>query len=138
MQWDSSPHAGFTGETAVPWLPVSANYTKINVAAQNDDPTSMLNFYRALTALRRTESALHQGSYTAVNQPNNNVFAYVRQADGRSFLIVLNFTGESQGVDITGMGERATITLATNMQRSGSVTLPHFTLAANEGLILQL
>jgi hypothetical protein len=36
------------------------------------------------------------------------------------------------------MGERATITLATNMQRSGSVTLPHFTLAANEGLILQL
>jgi alpha-glucosidase len=142
MQWDSSPHAGFTAETAVPWLPVSANYTKINVAAQNDDPTSMLNFYRALTALRRAQPALNVGSYRAVEPGNDNVFAYVREADdsanGRSFLIVLNFTGESQEVNITNLGNQATITLATNMQRSGSVTLPHFTLAANEGLILQL
>jgi len=142
MQWDSSTHAGFTGETAVPWLPVANNYTKVNVAVQNNDPTSMLNFYRALTALRRGEPALYRGSYTAVDQPNDNVFAYVREADaaadGRSFLIVLNFTGEPQEVNLTGFGNEATITLATDMQRSGSLTLPHFTLAANEGLILQL
>ena len=56
----------------------------------------------------------------------------------RSCLIVLNFTKEPQEVNITNLGNQATITLATNMQRRGSVTLSHFTLAANEGLILQL
>ncbi|MAU01523.1 MAG: alpha-amylase [Anaerolineaceae bacterium] len=142
MQWDSSPHAGFTGETAVPWLPVADNYTKLNVAAQNEDPTSMLNLYRTLAALRRAEPALHAGSYRAVEPDNDNVFTYLREdgdsANGRSFLIVLNFTGEPQEVNITNLGEQATITLATNMQRSGTITLSHFTLAANEGLILQL
>jgi hypothetical protein len=69
---------------------------------------------------------------------NEHVFAYVRSAFGRSFLIVLNFTGEPQEVGITGYGEKAPITLATHMQRHGSVTLPQFTLASNEGLILKI
>ncbi len=138
MQWDGSAHAGFTGETAVPWLPVAANHTTRNVAAQHNDPTSMLSFYRALTALRREEPALNVGHYTAVDHDNPDVFAYVRSASGRSFMIVLNFTGKSQEVSITGYGEKAPITLATNMQRHGSVALPQFILAANEGLILQI
>ncbi|MCA9955797.1 MAG: alpha-glucosidase C-terminal domain-containing protein, partial [Anaerolineales bacterium] len=113
-------------------------YTTRNVAAQNDDATSMLSFYRTLTALRREEAALNVGNYTAVDQDNPNVFAYVRSASGRSYMIVLNFTGESQEVSITGYGEKAPITLATDMQRHGSVALPQFTLAPNEGLILQI
>ncbi|WP_420644971.1 alpha-amylase family glycosyl hydrolase [Candidatus Leptofilum sp.] len=138
MQWDDSVHAGFSGETAVPWLPVAENYQTVNVAAQNNDPTSMLNFYRALTQLRGTEPALYAGSYRAVDANNEDVFAYVREADGRSFLIVLNFTGDAQEVNITELEATATIILATDMQRSGSITLPNFTLAANQGLILQL
>lgn len=138
MQWDSSPHAGFTAETAVPWLPVAENLKTINVAAQNNDPTSMLNFYRALTGLRRSEPALHVGSYRTVESNNENVFAYLREKDGRSFLIVLNFSGEAQEVDITKLGATATIILATNMQRTGSITLSKFALSPNEGLILKL
>ncbi len=141
MQWDDSVHAGFTGETAVPWLPVANNYTKVNVAAQNNDPTSMLNFYRALTTLRQAEPALHGGSYRAVEPNNENVFAYVRkdgEGNGRSFLMILNFTGEPQEVNITDLGEQAIITLATDMQHKGTVTLSNLPLAPNEGLILQL
>ena len=141
MQWDDSVHAGFTGETAVPWLPVADNYKTVNVAAQNDDPTSMLSFYRALTALRRAEPALHVGSYRDVEANNENVLAYVRERvdeDGRSFLIVLNFSGQTQEVNITDAGDAATITLATDMQRKGMVTLSSLTLAPNEGLILQI
>ena len=33
---------------------------------------------------------------------------------------------------------KAPITLATHMQRHGSVALPQFTLAPNEGLILKI
>jgi alpha-glucosidase len=141
MQWDDSVNAGFSGETAVPWLPVADNYTKINVAAQNDDPTSMLNFYHALTALRRAEPALHAGSYRDMETNNENVFAYVRESfegNGRSFLITLNFSREPQKVSIKELGETATITLSTDMQRSGTMSLPAFTLAPNQGLVLHI
>lgn len=138
MQWDSLPHAGFTAETTVPWLPVANNYTVVNVAAQTADPTSMLNFYRQLTALRQAEPALHLGNYRAVEAHNENVFAYLRTAGESSFLVVLNFAGEPQKVNITDPGEQATIALATNMQHAGTVTLANLTLAANEGLILRV
>jgi glycosidase len=49
MQWDASPNGGFTvGE---PWLPVVDPETR-NVAAQRDDPASLLSLYRDLIALR--------------------------------------------------------------------------------------
>src|SRR6185503_17285360 len=51
MQWDASPNAGFTSGT--PWLPLAANYRTANVAAEHDDPASMLTLYRRLIALRR-------------------------------------------------------------------------------------
>ncbi|MCA9999173.1 MAG: alpha-glucosidase C-terminal domain-containing protein, partial [Anaerolineales bacterium] len=141
MQWDGSAHAGFSGETAVPWLPVADNYKTINVTAQTNNPTSMLNFYCALTALRQAEPALNTGSYRTVDANNGNVFAYVRESleeNGRSFLITLNFSGESQKVNITTHSGTATIVLATDMQRIGELTLANFTLAPNQGLILQL
>ena len=138
MQWDCSPHAGFTGETAVPWLPVAENYARNNVAGQIDAPTSMLNLYRRMAALRQAEPALHVGSYQAVEAHNENVFAYLRTVNDTSFLIVLNFTEEVQEVNITHLSMQATIVLATNLQRSGEVTLAQFTLAANEGLVLRI
>ena len=138
MQWDSSPHAGFTEETAVPWLPVADGYEQKNVASQYGQPRSMLNFYRRLAALRRAEPALNVGSYRAVETHNDNVFAYLRAAEETLFLIVLNFTGEPQEVNITGLGHLATIALATNMQRSSTIHLPQFTQAENEGLILSV
>ncbi|MBO0817775.1 MAG: alpha-amylase [Actinobacteria bacterium] len=53
MQWDASPGAGFTPDGTRPWLPVADHLTR-NVAAQRDDPGSMLQLCRDLLALRRT------------------------------------------------------------------------------------
>jgi alpha-glucosidase len=90
MQWDDSPQAGFS--QAQPWLPVAANYPTCNVAQQEEDPTSMLNLYRALAHLRQAEPALHGGEYATVETAVSDIFAYVRTApDEDSFLIVLNF-----------------------------------------------
>ena len=50
FQWDGTPNAGFTAGT--PWLPVNPNYPRVNLASQREDPDSVWNFYRALTALR--------------------------------------------------------------------------------------
>ena len=53
MRWDAGPHAGFS--TAEPWLPVGEGAA---VAAQRDDPRSMLTLYRRLLALRRESDDL--------------------------------------------------------------------------------
>ena len=45
MQWDASPHAGFT--TGTPWIPVNPNHAEINAAAAVADPDSVFHHYRA-------------------------------------------------------------------------------------------
>lgn len=45
MQWDASPHAGFTSGT--PWIPVNPNHTEVNAAAAYDDPASVFHHYHA-------------------------------------------------------------------------------------------
>ena len=51
VQWDCSPNAGFT--TGEPWFYVNQNYPQINVAQQEEDPDSVLNFYRKAITLRK-------------------------------------------------------------------------------------
>ncbi|MBQ5867446.1 MAG: alpha-glucosidase, partial [Oscillospiraceae bacterium] len=54
MQWDASPNAGFT--RGIPWLKVNPNYSYLNVAAQEQDENSVLNYYKKLIALRKSEA----------------------------------------------------------------------------------
>lgn len=43
MQWDSTDNGGFT--TGEPWFYVNPNYQEVNVAEQEKDPDSLLQFY---------------------------------------------------------------------------------------------
>ncbi len=52
MQWDDTLNGGFTnGE---PWFPVNPNYKTINVAQQLEDEHSVLQFYKDLIQLRKS------------------------------------------------------------------------------------
>src|SRR5579864_8303395 len=55
MQWDASPQAGFSPNPRT-WLPVTADYPRVNVRRELADPASLLNWYRPLIALRRSNS----------------------------------------------------------------------------------
>jgi alpha-glucosidase len=139
MQWADSPNAGFAPAGVTPWLPVADDYTERNVAQQESDSTSMLNLYRVLTDLRRVEPALHVGDYASVDAGVDDVFAYLRTAKGVDhFLVVLNFGDEVHTLDLSQAGFTATIAVATDMVRSGSVDLSNLVLGANEGLVLRL
>jgi alpha-glucosidase len=139
MQWADSPNAGFAPAGVTPWLPVADDYTERNVAQQESNPTSMLNLYRVLTDLRRVEPALHVGDYASVDAGVDDVFAYLRTAKGVDhFLVVLNFGDEVHTLDLSQAGFTATIAVATDMVRSGSVDLSNLVLGANEGLMLRL
>jgi alpha-glucosidase len=145
MQWDNSPAAGFT--SAIPWLPVGADSRSRNVSAQREEPTSILSLYRRLIELRRSEPALSTGSYELA-AVNDHLFAFVRRAPetGRSFLIVLNFTGEPHrfrmpdpsGAPIRTGLEGAHPVLSTLLNELPVIRENELDLRSNEGVILQL
>ena len=99
----------------------------------------MLNLFCDLTALRRVEPALSVGDYASVEVSAENVFAYLRTGPNATrFLIVLNFGGDDHTLDLSQVGSKADIAVATDMVRNGSVDLSALSLGPNEGLVLRL
>jgi len=94
MQWDQSANAGFS--SAKPWLPVPDSYQTHNVASEEKDPSSILNFYKHLLALRHTDSALLEGEYVPLNDSDPNVLAYLRRYKNEAVLVVLNMSSSEQ------------------------------------------
>jgi alpha-glucosidase len=130
MQWNASRFSGFS--THPPWLPVAANYEVCNVAAQKDDPASILVLYRSLIALRRSIPALTRGSYRRVDV-GEDVLAYERSAEADRILIALNLSGVCRQIQLPSWaGNR--VLLSTQADQSSA--LADLVLQANEGVIV--
>ncbi|QTJ50961.1 alpha-glucosidase [Dolosigranulum pigrum] len=99
MQWNAQPEAGFT--TGTPWLGVNPNYADINVAESLKDPNSIYHFYKEMIALRRDNEALIYGSYELVLPLHKQVYAYKRQGNSETYLVVVNVFNDSAEVDLT-------------------------------------
>jgi oligo-1,6-glucosidase len=93
MQWTSEKNAGFSNEA--PWIKVNPNYPKINVASQQNDPGSILNYYREMIALRKKHEVLVYGDYECLDFENPFIYAYKRKDEHTEFLILHNFSGNS-------------------------------------------
>ncbi|EOD7940726.1 TPA: alpha-glucosidase [Staphylococcus aureus] len=90
MQWDDTLNGGFTnGE---PWFPVNLNYKTINVAQQLEDEHSVLQFYKDLIQLRKSNDVYVYGQFDLVDAENSQVFAYTRTLNEKQVLIVGNLT----------------------------------------------
>jgi len=98
MQWNDSPQAGFS--TGKPWLKLHPDYTKRNVAAQENDASSMLNFTRRLIALRKEYRALRDGGIIFLEPPQKDVLAYLRLSPKGTILVGLNFSNKSRKLDL--------------------------------------
>jgi len=99
MQWDDSRDSGFS-TAASPWLPLAADYPGKNVQAQQNDPESMLHWYRRLIKLRKTVPALRSGQMVMLDVTHPSVLSYLRSAPAGhpSVLVALNFTSQAQTV----------------------------------------
>ena len=98
MQWSDTENAGFT--TGTPWLKVNEKYHAINVAAQEKDPDSVLQYYRKLIALRKSEAyreLFTYGEFTQVYGEMDHIMAYTRILDEKKVLVAANF-GETEVV----------------------------------------
>lgn len=90
MQWDDNKHAGFT--SGQPWLKTNSDYKEINVAVQDKDPNSILNYFRKAVQLRKELPELVYGSYQLLDEDNEKIYAYTRSFEGNRLLVVLNFS----------------------------------------------
>jgi oligo-1,6-glucosidase len=91
MQWDASPHAGFTkGE---PWIPVHPDHTEVNAERQVGDPDSVFEHYRRLIAFRHEEPAVVHGDFTLLLPEDEHLFAFTRSHEGTELLVLGNFSG---------------------------------------------
>ncbi len=131
MQWDNSGNAGFG--TGKPWLKVNPDYTTVNVAAQEKDPNSTLNYFRNFIKLRKSEPTLIYGKYTLLDKDNKQVYAYLRERDSKKILVLLNFSDKPATVN-TGLDYKNAIILSDNYSTSSTDK----TLRPYEALVLAL
>lgn len=92
MQWDDSPHAGFTSPDAKPWLAVNPNYTKINAADALRDPDSTYHYMQHLLRLRKQTLAFVYGDYEDLAPEHPSLFLYTRTLGEERYLVALNFS----------------------------------------------
>ncbi len=97
MQWTAGKNAGFSeGE---PWFTVNENYREVNVEAQEQDPDSLLNFYRKLVRFRRDNPVALYGSYREIDPKNKKLYIYERSYGASRLLVVCSFTAEQLRFD---------------------------------------
>ena len=76
-----------------PWLPVNPNYADgVNVRDQQDDPGSLLNFYRRLIEVRRQLPALVTGEYRPLHETADDYVAFLRTTEAQTVLVLLNYS----------------------------------------------
>ena len=134
MQWDSSKNAGFSTAEET-WLPVAPDYKTVNVQVEEPMPGSLLNWYKKLIDLRKTNLTLREGAYITLDPTNPNVLSYLRKStDGSPSVVVsLNFTAQPQTVSLnlggTGVtGNSVKTLMADDPSLESTTSLTHIEL----------
>jgi len=123
MQWANSTNGGFCPEAVPPWLPVNPNYAEgVNVQEQEEQPDSLLNFYRKMLRVRKETPALVEGEYQALHERNKDILAFLRKTEKQTVLVLLNFSEKEQAVRFR-LPFRAAATIFSNRAK-GSVEKP--------------
>ena len=93
MQWAADvASAGFT--TGKPWRSPNTSTDMSNVTIEESDPTSLLNHYRSLIAIRKTHTALQTGSLALLDSGSPAVFAALRMEGDQVILVIINLSKE--------------------------------------------
>ena len=113
MQWNSESNAGFT--TGTPWIGVNPNYPQINVEAQEEDPDSILNFYKEMVTLRKSDDVFMYGTYDLVQENHPEIYAYTRTLGEKRVLILCNLKGKDTSIDLENISVSSDQLLLANI-----------------------
>lgn len=82
----------------------AAENDKFNVAAEEKDPNSILNQYKAVIKARNENSALRFGDFLTLKTNNESVVAYLRKSADNEVIVVHNFADKPVNVAVTLAG----------------------------------
>ncbi|MEJ7508790.1 alpha-glucosidase [Staphylococcus simulans] len=92
MQWNNEAYAGFSN--VEPWFPVNPNYVSINVEQQEADCHSILQFYKNLIQLKKSDDTFTYGEFNLIDAENSSIFAYTRTLSNKTAVIIGNLTNQ--------------------------------------------
>ncbi|CAF0876166.1 unnamed protein product [Adineta steineri] len=91
MQWDDSLNSGFSTSQQT-WIGVNPNYVRINVAQQEKDEHSILNFYKRLIRVRKENDVFVYGIYDLILSSHKQIYGYTRTSDTKRAYVLTNLT----------------------------------------------
>lgn len=90
MQWSSEANAGFT--TGTPWIGINENYKEINVAAQQENNRSVLQFYKNMIRLKKANEVFTYGTYNLILDDHPQIYAYTRTTEDDQVVVFANLS----------------------------------------------
>jgi glycosidase len=112
VQWSDTSNAGFSD--VEPWIRVIDNYEAINVAQQENDPDSVLSFWKRMIKVRRQYGdQLIRGRFRVYDKENLKTFTYVKSSvdSAEMILVVLNFGDENADMFVPGDVDKGSMRL---------------------------
>ncbi|MDO9285940.1 MAG: maltose alpha-D-glucosyltransferase [Aquabacterium sp.] len=105
MQWSPDRNAGFSRADPQrlylqPIMDAVYGYQALNVEAQANDASSLLNWTRRMLAVRKTSLAFGRGKRRFLRPGNRKILAYLSEHDGEALLFVANLARSAQPVEL--------------------------------------
>lgn len=136
MQWNTTAYAGFSKEK--PWIKVNDNYKEgVNVATQEEDAYSVLNYFKRMVEIRKEHLTLVYGAYKLLQEENEEVYAYTRSMENQKYLILLSFSTQRSTIDLSELAfEKAKLLISNDdvRPRNGKI----FELYSYQACVYQL
>jgi maltose alpha-D-glucosyltransferase/alpha-amylase len=105
MQWSGGNNGGFSVAAARRIVPPPITdpiygFSAVNVASQQSNPSSLLNWMRRLIAMRKAHPAFGRGTLRFLRPGNRKILAYLREHENESILCVANLSRAPQAVEL--------------------------------------
>ena len=122
VQWDATENAGFT--TGTPWFYINENYKEVNVADQEPDNDSVLNFYRKVIKLRKELPCVKDGIYKEYGKHSSSLYTYSRETEKQKVLVVCSFSEKEEDWKVPkGFDLKSAELILCNYEPTDSLTL---------------
>jgi alpha-glucosidase len=138
-QWANAENGGFSPAGVTTWLPVNPNYAEgINVADQDYDPGSLLNFYRRALHMRQQNPALVHGDYQPLDEKSENCLIFVRTSSEQRCLVAINMTETPQKAELNLPVTSASLLISTHARPESQPDLENLTLEPFEAAVFDI
>jgi len=143
IPWTSGPKGSFT-TADTPWIGLHPDRDRINVAAAQQDASSVWHYLRRLIELRHDRDVLVYGDYTDHTPEHKRLWMYTRSLADETVLVLMNVSDRSLDLtlpeDLTLPGsmkpETATVWIGTH--NPDDLSLELLTLQPYEAVVTSL